>query len=193
MSEPSIAQRENIRHKMTWRVGILTISDTRSQGVRADTATPRIKQLMEEAGFVVSETILVPDERKLIEERLIDFADRLKRSLVITTGGTGFGPRDVTPEATRAVIERDTPGLAEAMRVSTATAQPLAWLSRSTAGLRGRTLIINLPGNPQGAEECLRVVLPLIPHALAMVVGHPHDHQRRPGGHAARRRTTATH
>ena len=159
---------------------ILTISDTRAQGVREDTTTPRLRRVLEEAGWTVRDAAVVPDERAQIQERLIDFADRLHASLVVTTGGTGFGPRDVTPEATRAVIEREAPGLAEAMRASTAGRNPLAWLSRATAGLRGRTLILNLPGHPQGAEECLRAVLPLLPHALAMMEGqaHAHEHAR---------------
>ena len=157
-----------------WRVAVLTISDTRSQGVRADTATPLIQRLLEEVGFAVCETVLVPDDVQQIQERLIDMADRLNLPLVVTTGGTGFGPRDVTPEATRRVIERDVPGLPEAMRSSTAIRNPLAWLSRAAAGLRGRTLIVNLPGNPQGAEECLCVLLPLLPHALEMITGQGH-------------------
>ncbi len=158
----------------TRHAGILTISDTRSQGVRADATTPLIRRLLEGSGFVVRETALVPDERQPIQERLIEFADRLRLSLVVTTGGTGFGPRDVTPEATRAVIEREAPGLPEAMRTATAQHNPLAWLSRATAGLRGRTLIVNLPGSPQAVEECLRVVLPLLPHALEMIEGRDH-------------------
>ena len=162
--------------KEPWRAAILTVSDTRSQHLRADTATPLIRRVLEEAGFTVSDTALVPDELPRIQEQLIAFADRLQLPLVITTGGTGFGPRDVTPEATRGVIERETPGLPEAMRVSTARHNPLAWLSRATAGLRGRTLILNLPGHPQGAEECLRAVLPLLPHALAMITGTTHGH-----------------
>ena len=157
-----------------WRVAILTVSDTRSQHLRADTATPLIRRVLEEAGFTVSDAAVVPDERAQIQQRLIDCADRLHASLVVTTGGTGFGPRDVTPEATRDVIEREAPGLAEAMRASTAGRSPWAWLSRATAGLRGRTLIINLPGHPQGAEECLRAVLPLLPHAFEMIAGHHH-------------------
>ncbi len=174
MSEPSVAQWENRRRKMTWEVGILTVSDTRSQGIRADTATALIRQLLEKAGFAVCETLLVPDDVRQIQELLIDFADRRKLPLVITTGGTGFGPRDVTPEATCRVIEREVPGLPEAMRVATAERNPLAWLSRGVAGLRGRTLIVNLPGNPDGAMECLEALLPLLPHALEMVNGCAH-------------------
>jgi molybdenum cofactor synthesis domain-containing protein len=161
---------------MAWQVGILTVSDTRSQGVRADTATPLIQRLVEEAGLTVHETALVPDEPPQIQQRLIDFVDRLKLSLVLTTGGTGFGPRDVTPEATRTVIEREVPGLPEAMRAATAQHNPLAWLSRAIAGLRGHTLIVNLPGSPRGVEECLRVLLPLLPHALEMIESKPHGH-----------------
>lgn len=157
-----------------WRAGILTISDTRSQGTRADTTTPLIRRLLEESGLVVSETALVADELPQIEARLAEFADRLKPSLVVTTGGTGFGPRDVTPEATRRVIEREVPGLPEAMRASGARQNPLAWLSRGIAGLRGRTLIVNVPGSPRAVEDCLRVLLPLLPHAFEMIEGTPH-------------------
>ncbi len=154
--------------------GIVTVSDTRSQGLGDDTATPLIRRLLEEAGLSVEHAVLVSDEREQIQARLIDMADRRKLSLIVTTGGTGFGPRDLTPEATRAVIEREVPGLPEAMRAATATRNPLAWLSRGVAGLRGRTLIVNLPGSPNAVEECLQVLLPLLPHALAMIDGHGH-------------------
>ncbi len=160
---------------MTREAGILTISDTRAAGSRADTTTALIQRLLQEAGFVVEERRLVPDERAQIEACLIELADVRVLPLVLTTGGTGCGPRDVTPEATRAVIEREVPGLPEAMRAVTAAQNSLAWLSRGIAGLRGRTLIINLPGSPQGVEECLRVVLPLVPHALEMLQGGGHE------------------
>jgi molybdenum cofactor synthesis domain-containing protein len=159
---------------MPWHVGILTISDSRSQGTRADTTTALIRRLMEEAGYPVGETAMIPDEAKQIEATLIEMADRHALPLVLTTGGTGLGPRDVTPEATRAVIERDVPGLSEAMRCVTAQQNPLAWLSRGIAGLRGRTLIVNLPGSPRAVEECLRVLMPLLPHALSMIAGDSH-------------------
>ena len=162
--------------KSRWEAGILTVSDTRSQGLRADTATPLIRRLLEEAGFAVSETVLVPDEQTRIQDRLVDMVDRCKLSLVITTGGTGLGPRDVTPEATRVVMEREVPGLAEAMRASGAAHNPLAWLSRAVTGMRRRTLIVNLPGSPSAAHECLETVLPLLPHALNILAGAGHDH-----------------
>lgn len=154
--------------------GIVTVSDTRSKGVRADTATPLVRSRLEEVGLLVQEAVLVPDEREQIQAALIDMADRLHLALVVTIGGTGFGHRDVTPEAMRGVIEREVPGLPEAMRAVTAQQNPLAWLSRGIAGLRGRTLIVNLPGSPQAVEECLRVLLPLVPHALEMLDGHGH-------------------
>lgn len=167
-----------------WQVGILTISDTRSQGLRDDTATPLIRRFLADAGFVVSETVLVADDQPRIQERLIAMADWRQLSMVITTGGTGFGPRDVTPEATRGVIDRDVPGLPEAMRVATAKRNPLAWLSRAVAGLRGRTLIINLPGSPEGAKECLEALLPLLPHALEMIAGKSHEHGAQLAAHS---------
>ena len=156
------------------RVGIVTISDSRSQGTRADTTTALISRLMEEAGYAVGETAMIPDDTEQIKATLIEMADRLALPLVLTTGGTGLGPRDVTPEATRGVIDHEVPGLPEAMRVLTATQNPMAWLSRGIAGLRGRTLIVNLPGSPRAVDECLRVLIPLLPHALSMIAGDSH-------------------
>ena len=155
-------------------VGIVTISDSRSQGTRADTTTALIRRLMEEAGYAVGETAMIPDDTEQIQATLIEMADRLVLPLVLTTGGTGLGPRDVTPEATRGVIDHEVPGLPEAMRVLTATQNPMAWLSRGIAGLRGRTLIVNLPGSPRAVDECLRVLIPLLPHALSMIAGDSH-------------------
>ena len=157
-----------------FQVGILTVSDTRARGLRTDTTTAKIRDALAQAGFAIREARLVPDDLQRIREELLDMADRLTLPLVVTTGGTGFGARDVTPEATKAVIEREVPGLPEAMRAATARGNPLAWLSRGIAGLRGRTLIVNLPGSPRAVEECLRVLLPLLPHALEMLEGRPH-------------------
>lgn len=114
---------------------------------------------------------VVPDEQAVIRERLLEWADSVGLDLVLTTGGTGFASRDVTPEATNEVIERDAPGFAEAMRASSLQVTPHAMLSRAKAGIRGRTLIINLPGSPKGALENLRVVLPAIPHAIELLQG----------------------
>lgn len=160
--------------KRRWTVGILTVSDTRSQGTRADTTTPLIRRMLVQAGFAVQAAALVPDDRAQIRRQLLELTDRRRVALVVTTGGTGCGPRDVTPEATRAVVEREVPGLPEAMRMATAKRHPHAWLSRAAAGLRGRSLIVNLPGSPQGAKECLHVLLPLLPHALEMIEGRDH-------------------
>jgi molybdenum cofactor synthesis domain-containing protein len=156
------------------RVGIVTISDSRSQGTRADTTTTLIRRLTEEAGYTVGQATVIPDDAQQIEATLIALADRHVLPLVLTTGGTGLGPRDVTPEATRRVIQREVPGLPEVMRSATAQQSPLAWLSRGIAGLRGRTLIVNLPGSPRAVEECLRVLIPLLPHALSMIAGDSH-------------------
>lgn len=159
---------------MRAQVGIVTISDSRSQGTRADSTTALIRRLMAEAGYTVGETAMIPDDAKQIEATLIALADRHALPLVLTTGGTGLGPRDVTPEATRRVIQREVPGLPEAMRTVTATHNAMAWLSRGIAGLRGRTLIVNLPGSPRAVEEYLRVLIPLLPHALSMIAGDSH-------------------
>lgn len=157
------------------RAAILTISDSRTQGARADTATPRLRRALEAARFTVEACALVPDETASIAAQLRAWCDEAGVPLIVTTGGTGFGPRDVTPEATRQVLEREAPGLAECMRHTTARRTRAAWLSRGVAGVRGRSLIINLPGSPAGAVACLRAVLPLLPHALATMQGHAHD------------------
>jgi molybdenum cofactor synthesis domain-containing protein len=148
---------------------ILTISDTRSAGTREDTTTALMVELLEGIGLQIGTTRLVPDEQDLIAEAIVELCDGA--DLVLTSGGTGLAPRDVTPEATRAVIEREAPGIAEAMRAETARFQRLAWLSRAVAGTRGRTLIINLPGNPKAVRECLGVLEPMLPHALKLSSG----------------------
>jgi len=152
------------------RVGVLTISDRVARGEYEDLSGPAIQKFITES--LAAEVIcagVVPDERAAIRERLVKWADSLGLDLVLTTGGTGFAPRDVTPEATQDVIERDAPGFAEAMRAASLQVTPHAMLSRARAGLRGRTLIINLPGSPKGAIENLTVVLPAVPHGIELL------------------------
>jgi len=148
---------------------LLTISDTRSAGTREDTTTTQMTEILQEAGIEVIATQLVPDEHDDIAAAIIQFADQA--DLILTSGGTGLAPRDVTPEATRSVLDREAPGIAEAMRAETARRQPLAWLSRAVAGQRGTTLVINLPGNPKAVRECLDVLVPMLPHALKLSAG----------------------
>ena len=148
---------------------ILTVSDTRSAGTREDTTTELMAESLGEIDVEVVATRLVPDERDEIERAIVELCDGA--NLVLTSGGTGLAPRDVTPEATLAVIDRQAPGIAEAMRAETAQFQRLAWLSRAVAGTRGRTLIVNLPGNPKAVRECMGVLTPMLPHALKLVSG----------------------
>jgi molybdopterin adenylyltransferase len=149
--------------------GILTISDTRSAGTRTDTTTGLMREILESLEIEVVETRLVPDERDEISAAIVHLAATV--DLVLTSGGTGLAPRDVTPEATRAVLDREAPGIAEAMRAETAKLQKLSWLSRGVAGTRGPSLIINLPGNPKAVRECLDVLAPMLPHALKLATG----------------------
>ncbi len=157
---------------MAIRVGVLTISDLGAQGRREDVSGETIKEIVtERLGAEVAEYEIVPDERELIETVLVEWADVSKVDLILTTGGTGFSPRDVTPEATQAVIERQAPGLAEAMRSQGLQSTPHAMLSRAVAGIRGKTLIVNLPGSPKAVREGLEVILPAIPHAIEILRG----------------------
>ncbi len=150
------------------KVARLTLSDRASAGIYADRSGPEIERVFTEAGVVVEEwvRVVMPDERTEIETLLRRLADEDRCDLILTTGGTGPAPRDVTPEATRAVLERELPGFGEIMRVTTFAKVPTAILSRSTAGTRGRTLIVNLPGNPKAIGECLPLVIPAILEAL---------------------------
>ncbi len=149
---------------------ILTISDTRSAGSRADTTTTMMAEILGEAGFEIAERRLVPDEFDDIATAIGELA-AAGVELVITSGGTGLAPRDVTPEATRSVLDREAPGFAEAMRVETSKIQPLAYLSRAVAGQIGTTLVINMPGNPKAVRQCLDVLLPMLPHAIKTSTG----------------------
>ena len=152
------------------KVGILTVSDKGAKGEREDRSGPAIRELVEAAGGQVVRTRIVPDEQADIRAALIAWSDE-GWDLVLTTGGTGFSPRDWTPEATRSVIEREAPGLAEAMRRAGAERTPTAVLSRAVAGLRKTTLIINLPGSEKAVRESLEAILPVLPHAIGVLKG----------------------
>src|SRR5512133_1548498 len=154
---------------MSIRVAILTISDRSSRGERPDASGPALVQLAQEQSWQVIDQAIVPDERSQIEQALVRWSDANAIDIILTTGGTGFAPRDVTPEATLAVIERAAPGLAEALRLESLKVTPHAMLSRAVAGIRGRTLIINLPGSPKAAVENMRTLLPVLPHAVELL------------------------
>jgi molybdopterin adenylyltransferase len=153
-----------------FNIGIITASDKGSRGERQDISGKTIATMLAGLGEV-KHYVVVPDEREALSRELINMVDSLNLDLILTTGGTGLGPRDVTPEATLAVIERQVPGIPEAMRAKSLEITSRAMLSRAVAGIRGRTLIINLPGSPKGVTECLNVVLPALEHGLAIMKG----------------------
>jgi molybdenum cofactor synthesis domain-containing protein len=151
------------------RIAVLTVSDRGAIGERTDTSGPAIEELVLAGGFRMDARALVPDSEEEIRDCLRRWADGGAIDVVITTGGTGFAPRDVTPEATRAVIDREAQGLAEALRTASLQKTPYAALSRGVAGIRGRTLIVNLPGSEKAVRENMEALLPLLPHAVAML------------------------
>ncbi len=153
-----------------FKAGVLILSDKGSRGERVDECGPLLKTMLAKIADVSAYEI-IPDDKEQIAAKLIEWADKLKLDLITTSGGTGLSPRDVTPEATRMVIEKEIPGLAEAMRVKTESKTPSAVLSRAIAGSRGNTLIINLPGSPNGVRECLGVIISVIPHAIDILQG----------------------
>ena len=150
-------------------LGILTVSTSGAHGQREDTSGQTIREMLEQQGYQVVRYEVVSDEKDVIADRLSQWADSADVDLIITTGGTGLGHHDVTPEACLSVIDKEVPGLAEAMRANTLQFTPMAMLSRSVAGIRGHTLIITLPGSPKGVRECLDVVNPVLPHALELL------------------------
>lgn len=156
-----------------YSAAVVTVSDRASAGVYEDGTGPIVAGLLQEAGYQVTERAVIPDELELIETELISLADK-GISLIVTNGGTGFSPRDVTPEATINVCERLAPGIPEAMRAASLRVTPHGMLSRAAAGIRGRSLIVNLPGSPKGAKENLQAILPTLAHGLAMLAGEGH-------------------
>jgi molybdenum cofactor synthesis domain-containing protein len=168
------AHRDKTLNLAEARVALLTVSDSCASGVRSDASGKVLVQLLEAQGAQVLKTAIVCDDKKLIKAKIKYFCDTLKVDLVLTTGGTGFGPRDVTPEATKEILEKETPGLCELMRQAGFKKTKRAVLSRAVAGIRGRALVVNLPGSPKGVCESFEAIAELIPHALLMMKGEGH-------------------
>jgi molybdenum cofactor synthesis domain-containing protein len=158
---------------MSLRFGILTASDRSARGERPDLSGPALAEAVTSQGWEVVCQAVVPDDLTVLRETLVAWAERGDLDIILTTGGTGFAPRDVTPEATLAVVDRLAPGLAEAMRAASLQVTPHSMLSRAVAGMRSKALIINLPGSPKAAVENLQVVLPVLPHAVELLRGDP--------------------
>jgi molybdenum cofactor synthesis domain-containing protein len=155
--------------------GVITLSDKGSRGERVDLSGPEVTRMLKEIGIETTCYEVVPDEADVIEAKLIEFVDDRRLDLVVTTGGTGVSPRDVTPDATLRVIDREIPGMAEAMRRESMLKTPHAMISRAVAGIRKTTLIINLPGSPKGVRENLAVILPALKHAIEKIKGDQSD------------------
>jgi molybdopterin adenylyltransferase len=161
----------------TIHAAVITVSDKGYAGEREDTSGPLLSELLRQMGAEVVHQTIVPDEQAHITQALQALADEARVDLVVTTGGTGPAPRDVTPEATRSVIERDMPGLAEVLRFTGYQQTPLAVISRGVAGIRGRTLIVNLPGSPRAVREGMATLAPILPHAIQMLQGIDTEHK----------------
>ena len=152
-----------------YTAAVITISDKGYRGERVDTSGPNLVEILKDIGFDVTYTQIIPDDREMIKSELIKCADEMHIALVLTTGGTGFSPRDITPEATMEVVERPTPGIPEAMRAESMRITPKGCLSRSSAGIRGRSLIINLPGSKKASQENILAVIDPVSHGLDML------------------------
>lgn len=159
---------------MSYTAAVITVSDLGSRGLRQDTSGPAVRAMLEDAGFTVTFTAVVPDEKEQISALLRECADEKKVDLVVTTGGTGLSPRDVTPEATLAVLEREIRAIPVAMWVEGLKSTPRAMLSRAVAGIRGHTLVLNVPGSEKAARENLSAVVATLDHALRMLAGGGH-------------------
>jgi molybdenum cofactor synthesis domain-containing protein len=157
------------------KAGILTISDKGARQEREDASGPAVSALLSEIGAIIEKYEIIPDEVEIIKAKLVEYTDVFHLDVVVTTGGTGVAPRDVTPDATRMVIDKEVPGMAEAMRMESLKKTPHAVISRAMAGIRGRTLIINLPGSPKAAQENLTAILKAIPHAVSKIQGDPSE------------------
>ncbi len=158
---------------MSLRVAVLTVSDRSSRGERPDLSGPALAELIRSRGWLVTRQEIAPDELDRLRATLARWADEDVADVILTTGGTGFAPRDVTPEATLAVIEKEAPGIAEAIRAASASISPHAMLSRARAGIRARSLIVNLPGSPEGAVQSLQVAIPALEHAASLLRNDP--------------------
>ena len=152
-------------------VAVITVSDKGSQGLRKDTSGPILSEMLKEEGYNIVHECIIPDDQNKIMDTLMELSDRMQVNLILTTGGTGFSMRDVTPEATEAVVERKAPGLAELARLESLKITPKAALSRATSGIRKKSLIVNMPGSPKAAREHLQVLMPILDHGLDILLG----------------------
>lgn len=157
------------------RVAVITSSDKGYAGEREDKSGPAIVKIMQEAGYNVVETMILPDEKEMLKEKMAEICDENRADLILTTGGTGFAPRDVMPEATKEISQRDVPGIPEAMRAYSLQITGRAMLSRAAAGIREKTLIVNMPGSPKAVGECLEYILPHLEHGLEILTGRAGD------------------
>lgn len=156
------------------RAVVITVSDRCARGEQEDESGVALVGLLKELGAEIVETAILPDDLEPLSEKLRTYADRVDVNLIVTTGGTGFSPRDNTPEATRAILEKEAPGLSEAMRLETLKQTPTAMISRGVCGIRNGALIINLPGSPKGVRESFAVIKPVLSHAIGLLAGKPH-------------------